>query len=167
MANPQGPKLRLGDTDAGQIIKETYGQVFEKEGRDTELIEMNRVLQQKFDDKVVMESMNGLLADLDKLRRKQLLQRIGRWTIRLTMVGGAVVATLLTENPAAFRAAVAVAGPLETILRRQKQMSKAEIAALKAEISSTAVQRRTGAADYSGNQDTGGDRVTEVVEMTD
>jgi len=72
--------------------------------------------------------MQAILTGLSKAKRDHLLKNLGRWAVRLSMVGGIMAVTLVSENPATFAASVTAATKVERIFQEQRQMEKVQIA---------------------------------------
>ena len=100
---------------------------------------MSERMNTRFDGMQASFTLQKLLKDLEGLERRELLQRVGCWADRLTTIGGGLLAIVLTENPAAFRAALSVAGPLEMSFKNQKAVAAAKIADMENMITSTAL----------------------------
>lgn len=135
-------ELPIGRTGAGRVIVKKYTEAFEAMGQDQELGRMNAVMQQRFDAAAAQAkraTMELMLRDLRKLEKKQLWQAVGRHCVKIAMWGGAVLVTVATENPAAFRAAMAAAGPLEWKLKKVKKSTAERLTSKKEEIARTAV----------------------------
>jgi hypothetical protein len=132
----------LGETDAGLLIRKKYEAIFERNGWTDRLDAMNKRMDSAFEGMETKIAIDKLLKDLHKLEQKQMLQRAGAWVVRVAAYGGAVIATVLTENPAAFRAAIAAAGPLEMSFRSMKSKTAEKVADLRQSIASTALYGR-------------------------
>ncbi len=130
MADPQGPQLSIRDTDAGKVILNSLTPMLLQKADAKKIREVDEVLGHKFDDRYVRFAIQGLMADLAKAKREHRLQQIGRWAIRLSMIGGVMTAVLVTENPAILATGLLGAGELEESLRRRRAMKKEEIAAI-------------------------------------
>ncbi|KIX96647.1 uncharacterized protein Z520_07366 [Fonsecaea multimorphosa CBS 102226] len=132
-------RATLGRTDAGQVIREKYEAIFARNGWSDQLARMNDKMESSFQGAQTQVAIAKLLKDLERLKKKQMLQRAGAWVVRLATYGGAVVATVLTENPAAFRAAIAAAGPLEMSFRSMKSRTQGQMEDLRQSIATTAL----------------------------
>jgi hypothetical protein len=131
--------LSLIQTDAGRVMHDKYAEIFSQQGNTTDLAALNARMQASFDGQQTQMAMQSLLADLHRMERKKLLQSVGKWAVRLTTFGGGLIATVLTENPTAFSAALALAGRLETSFRDQRAITTARIGELRDTITSTAL----------------------------
>jgi len=120
-----GPGLALGETAAGRVVQESVEKRLRSKGKHNEILDMHRTLQQKFDD----QAFQIFLLEREKIRKKQQQHRLGRWAFRVGMTGGAIIATVLTENPAAGRAIFAAGVAMEHKWRQQKANDKAALAA--------------------------------------
>lgn len=102
MADPKGPKLSLGETAAGKVVDDHL-----KELAETKLAEMKQELEKvKAGRAVLSQKYDETLFAVFKQKRKELcrricLQRSGRWIMRTSIVGGAIVASVLTMGPGA------------------------------------------------------------------
>lgn len=132
-------RAALGDTDAGQVIRSKYAAVFTKNGEIGRLQQMNERMESTFHGSETRQSIQALLRDLHKLERKQMLQQVGRWAVRLVGYGGALVVSVATENPEAFKAALKMAGPLEMTFQQMKSKTKYRGAELRGRIANTAL----------------------------
>lgn len=139
MADPHGPRLSLGDTAAGQVILNSYTPKLFRQDNPTDLQKLDEILGRRFDGQQVRFAVEGFLAKLVKAQREQRLQQVGRWAIRLSMVGGNVLVTLLTENPAALQASLGGENRVEVKLQRQQKMGKEEIAAIEDAVANAVV----------------------------
>ncbi|OAP61421.1 hypothetical protein AYL99_03624 [Fonsecaea erecta] len=146
----------LGGTDAGQVIRQRYEAIFSRDGRPDQLARMNERMESTFQGEDARMAVDRLLRDLHTLEKMRMLQRVGAWVVRLGTYGGAVLATVLTENPAAFRAAVAAAGPLEMSFRNMKTKTQGRLEDLRQEIRTTAL--------YGSLNHGGGPQVTEAFD---
>lgn len=125
MVMPGGPYLALGETKAGRVIQESVEKRLRSMGKYKELQDVYRTLQQKFDD----QAFQSFLLQREDIIKRQRRHRVGRWGFRLAMTCGAVVATVLTESPAAGRAIIAAGGAMESVWRQQKVNDQAALAA--------------------------------------
>lgn len=114
MVDPQGPKLALGDTDAGKVVADNIEKLLKANGLVEELQASRQILAQKFNTKV-FEEFKGRR---DKLVHQQHLNRAGRWAIRTAIVGGTIAATIATMGPGATL--IALEPPFEKFARHQK-----------------------------------------------
>ena len=97
MVDPNGPKLALGETETGKVVAENLAKLAKTEKELAKVREAKQLLAQKFDEATFEEFKQKS----KKLRRHIRLQRSGRWVMRTTIVGGAIVATVLTLGPGA------------------------------------------------------------------
>lgn len=97
MVAPNGPKLSLGDTKAGQPFNLPLDQLAKARIESEKVQAAKLVLSQKYDESLFAEFKEKR----DKLRHKIRLQRTGRWAMRTIIVGGAITATVLTLGPGA------------------------------------------------------------------
>lgn len=134
MANPAGPQLSLGDTDAGKIILRSYAPKFSQLNHPVERARLDQVLSHKFDNQLAHFAIQGMLAKLLKAKREHRLQQVGRWFIRLGMVGGTILVTLATENPGVVGTGISIGSGVEARLQRQRTLKKEEIAAIESAI---------------------------------
>ena len=141
MADPHGPQVSLGDTDAGQVILNSYAPRLLRQGNSSDLQKLEGILGHKFDNKQVRFAIDGMLAKLNKARLEHRLQQVGRWAIRLSMVGGTILVTLLTQNSNALAASVAAGSRIEAKLQRQRTLKKEEITEIESAIANAFVAR--------------------------
>ena len=130
MVDPSGPKLALGETTAGKDVTDRATRATELAQSKHELAKAQQaqeILARKFDE-ILFEEFNQ---SRKKLRRKIKLQRSGRWIIRTTIVGGAIVATVLTLGPGA--SGFALEPMYEKVVSRQKKAEKKAKEDLKAD----------------------------------
>ena len=97
MVDPKGPKLALGETEAGKVVADNLKQLAQKNLELEKVQAAQSVLSQKYDETLFEEFKQKR----KKLRRQIRLQRSGRWITRTTIMGGAIVATALTLGPGA------------------------------------------------------------------
>ncbi|KAL2056755.1 hypothetical protein ABVK25_003150 [Lepraria finkii] len=95
MVDPHGPRLALGETDAERIVAENLERLHAATGQLEELQASQKILAQKFDEKL-FEEFKG---KRDKLILKHQLQRAG-------IVGGTLTPTVFTMGPGASRTAL-------------------------------------------------------------
>ena len=124
MVKEGGPKLSLGETNAGQIVADYLEDYKKAVGKNEELEEAQKLLGRKF---------NVMLFDKykdsrDKLYREQQLHRAGRWATRTAIVGGAIAATVVTFGPGA--AAFSLEPAFETYATRQRHRDEAKMCEL-------------------------------------
>ena len=130
MADPRGPKLALGDTDAGKIVADNVDTVRKLAQTERELAKVRQaqeILDEKYDETVFAEFKQKR----KELRRKINMQRSGRWIMRTTIVGGAIVATIFTLGPGA--SAFVLEPAYEKAVSRQRRAEKKAKEDLKAE----------------------------------
>jgi hypothetical protein len=94
MVDPGGPRLPLGQTDAGRIVIDNL----EKANIIIEDAKQARKLLEARFDEVLFEEFRR---KRDALRREQQRHRAGRWAIRTTIIAGSIVATVMTLGPGA------------------------------------------------------------------
>jgi hypothetical protein len=121
MVDKNGPKMALGDTDAGKIVADNVEKLFEANGEIEELKASQKILRQKFDETL----FNDFKERRNKLTRKQQLQRAGRWAVRTMIVGGSIAATVVTFGPGA--SAFVLEPAFEKIASNQKRGERAEM----------------------------------------
>lgn len=126
MVAPDGPKLPLGKTEAGKVVVDNLSKLEYTEEQLLKLERAQETLSQKYDEKLFEEFKQKRKA----LRRKIHMQRSGRWIMRTTIMGGAIVATVLTLGPGA--SAFALEPAFEKVASRQRKMEKEEKENLKA-----------------------------------
>jgi hypothetical protein len=119
MVGKHGPKMALGDTDAGKIVADNIEELLRANGQIKELEASQQILRQKFDEKLFSDFKERR----NKLIRQHQLQRAGRWAVRTTIVGGSIAATVLTLGPGA--AAFALEPAFEKIASGQKRDERA------------------------------------------
>ena len=115
MVHPQGPKLALGKTGAGEIVANGLDELEEIRGELAAIEDARKVLTQKYD----VELFEEFKQKRKRLRRHLRLRRGGRWVMRTTIVGGAITATVLTLGPGA--AAFVLYPAYEKVARGQKR----------------------------------------------
>ena len=118
MVAPRGPKLPLDKTEAGKLVAENLEKVAELEGENEQLRNAKHTLSKHFDEKLFQDFRR----ESKHLRRKIALQRTGRWITRTSIVGGAIVATVLTLGPGA--AAFTLEPAFEKAVRGQRRDEK-------------------------------------------
>ena len=127
MADPHGPKLALGDTDAGKPVADKVKKFEQTKQELAKVRQAQVILSEKYDE--------SLFADFKQkrkeLRRKIRMHRSGRWIMRTTIVGGAIVATIFTLGPGA--SAFALEPVFEKAVRSQKKAEKKDKEDLKKE----------------------------------
>ena len=120
MVDPHGPRLALGETDAGKVVAENLEKLHRATGQLVEVEAAGRILARKFDEKL-FEEFKG---KRDKLIRKHKLQKAGRWVGRMMIVGGTVAATVVTLGPGA--SIIALEAPYEKFAKNQKKGERQE-----------------------------------------
>ena len=126
MVNPEGPKLTLGETKAGEVI---LGDLEKLAKTKQKLVRVNlaqEILSQKYDEKLFGEFNRKR----KRLRRKIRAQKSGRWILRITIVSGAIVATVFTSGPGA--STFALLPVFEKAVASQRKKENKEVKALKA-----------------------------------
>ena len=118
MADPEGPKLALGETKAGILVTNGVEKLAQAKQDMAKVQRAQEILAQKYDEDL-FEEFNQ---KRKKLRRKINLQRSGRWIIRTTIVGGAIVATVITLGPGA--STFALEPMYEKAVRSQRRAEK-------------------------------------------
>lgn len=108
MVNPHRPRLALGETDAERIVAENLEKLHGATGQLEELQASQKILAQKFDEKLFEE----FKSKIDKLRLKHQLQRAG-------IVGGTITPTVFTMGPGASITALKAA--FKEFARSQKR----------------------------------------------
>lgn len=121
MVAPDGPKLPLGETKAGEVVVDNPTKLKYTEEQ------LSKARGEKDDEELFEEFKQKGKA----LRRKFHLQRSGRWIGRTTIVVGAILATVLTAGPGA--SAFVLAPAFEKVVSRQRKMENKEKEMLKAE----------------------------------
>ena len=142
MVDPKGPKLSLGETEAGKVVAD-YLKKLEQRNLELEKVQAAQsVLSQKYDETLFEEFKQKR----KKLRRHIRLQRSGRWIMRTTIVGGAIVATVLTLGPGA--SAFALEPAYEKAVRGQRRKEARDKVELEEEF-----KKRSKDANYLKNVD--------------
>ncbi|KAL8909880.1 MAG: hypothetical protein Q9171_004808 [Xanthocarpia ochracea] len=118
MVDPKGPKLALGETEAGKVVADNLKKLAQTEQQLAKVQAAQQLLAQKYDETLFKEFKQKR----KKLRRQIALQRSGRWVMRTTIVGGAIVATVLTLGPGA--SAFALEPMYEKAVRGQRRNEK-------------------------------------------
>lgn len=124
MVKDGGPKMSLGETNAGQIVADYLENYLKEMGKNEELEEAHRLLGRNFDN-LMFEKFKR---SRDKLLREQKVHKVGRWATRTTIVGGAIAATVVTFGPGA--AAFALEPAFETYATRQRHEDQSKMADL-------------------------------------
>jgi hypothetical protein len=123
-----GPRLALGDTDAGKVIMEDLKKLEETKQMLGKVSRAKDVLAREFDEALFQE----FVTKRKKLKQRIGLQRGGRWVVRTTIVGGAIAATVLTFGPGA--AVFALEPMFERAVRGQRKNEKQAKEQLKQEL---------------------------------
>ena len=121
MADPHGPKLALGNTEAGKVVADNVENVEKLAQTKQEVANVQHaqeILAQTYDE-TLFEEFNK---KRKKLRRKVNIQRSTRWVMRTTIVGGAIAATVFTLGLGA--SAFILEPAYETVVRPQKKAEK-------------------------------------------
>ena len=116
--NPYGPKLALGETGAGKIVTDNVEILAQTKQELGKVIYAREILSRKFDEQLFEEFKEKRR----KLKHKMHMQKTGRWVIRTTIVGGAIVATVLTLGPGA--SAFALEPAFEKVIIPQRRAEK-------------------------------------------
>ena len=130
MADPRGPKLALGDTEAGKVVADNVENMQKIAQTRQELARVQQakeILAHRYDENLFAEFSQKRKT----LRRKANMQRSARWVMRTTIVGGAIVATVLTLGPGAF--AFALEPAFEKAVSTQRKAEKQAWKDLKAD----------------------------------
>ena len=130
MVHPLGPKLALGDTEAGKVVADNVENVEKLAQTKQELANVQhaqKILAQKYDE-TLFEEFNQKRR---KLRLKVNIQRSARWVMRTTIVGGAIAATVLTLGPGA--SAFVLEPAFEKVVEPQRKAEKQAWKDLKAD----------------------------------
>lgn len=104
MVASDGPKLALGETDAGRIVADNLEKLARVEGENKDLQASRQILAQKFNEQLFLQFKDKR----DELLHKQRLHRAGRWAMRTTLVAGTIAATVLTLGPGASAAVLPI-----------------------------------------------------------
>ena len=121
MADPHGPKLALRDTEAGKVVADNVENVEKLAQTKQGLAKVKHaqdILEQKFD----VALFDELNQKRKELRRKVNMQRSFRWVMRITIVGGAIAATVLTVGPGA--STFVLEPTFEKVVRPQSKAEK-------------------------------------------
>lgn len=127
MVDPNGPKLALGKTEAGKVVADNLDKLAQTEQELGKVQIAQDILSQKYDESLFEEFKQKRKV----LRRKIHMQRSGRWIMRTTIVGGAIVATVLTLGPGA--SAFALEPAFEKAVKGQRKAEKKAREDLKAD----------------------------------
>ena len=127
MVDPHGPKLALGETEAGKVVADNL-EILKQTKQELGKVQVAQdILSQKYDESLFAEFKQKRKT----LRRKIRLQQSGRWAMRTIIVGGAIVATVLTLGPGA--SAFALEPAFEKAVSGQRKAEKKAKEDLKAE----------------------------------
>lgn len=118
MVDPCGPKLALGKTEAGKVVADNVEKRAQTKQQPEKVRHAQEVLSQRFDEELFEEFKQKRKV----LRRKIRKQRSGRWIMRTTIVGGAIVVTFLTLGLGA--SAFALEPAYEKTVRGQRRAEK-------------------------------------------
>ena len=130
MADPRGLRLALGDTEAGKVVADNVENVEKLAQTKQQLARVHQakeLLAEKYDETLFEEFKQKRKV----LRRRINMHRSGRWIIRIGIVGGAIVATVLTLGPGA--SAFMLEPAYEKVVRGQRKAEKKDKENLKAE----------------------------------
>lgn len=125
MVDPKGPKLELGETDAGKVVADNIEKLEKSEDNLRKIKVSHAILAQRFNEKY----FEKFKTKRDELVRKQRLHKATRWTVRTVIVGGSIAATVVTLGPGA--SAFALEPAFETIANRKKREDKDNMEKLK------------------------------------
>ena len=128
MVSPRGPKLALGETEAGKVVSDSLAKLAQTKQELEKVKAAQTLLAQKYDESLFEEYKHKSR----QLRRQIRLQRGGRWIMRTTIVGGAIVASVLTMGPGA--SAFALEPLFEKAVRGQRRKEKLEKQELEKEL---------------------------------
>jgi hypothetical protein len=140
MASPTGPRSTLGNTSAGQVIRRTYMPALRRAGDTQSMRQVEEVLSHQFNNMQVRAAIQGLVAQLIRVKRERRAWKGARWAIRLSMVGSIVMVKLLAQNPVALSAAVAVADQTDRVMVRRQTLKDDEISQIEAALANMAIQ---------------------------
>ena len=143
MVDPKGPKLALGETDAGRIVADNMEKYLKAQGDFKKLEHQRNILAHRFDGKVFEEYKQRR----DKLFQKHRLQKAGRWAIRTAIVVGAVTATVVIMGPGA--SLIALEPGYEKFASRQRRKEKAAMEQLKKEYKEDSAVSTNGLVEYN------------------
>lgn len=127
MVDPHGPKLRLGETEAGKVIADHLEEFTQTSLELGKVQHAQEILSQSYDETL----FSDFNQQRKELRQKYLLQRSGRWIMRITLLGGAITASILTAGPGA--SVFAFSPALESALSVQKKAEEKEKEKLEAQ----------------------------------
>ncbi|KAL9603995.1 MAG: hypothetical protein Q9219_000757 [cf. Caloplaca sp. 3 TL-2023] len=127
MVASRGPKLPLGKTEAGKLVADNLEELAKYEEENEQLREAKFTLSKHFDENLFRDFRRSSR----NLRHKIARQRSGRWIMRMGLVGGAIVATVLTLGPGA--SAFSLEPAIEIVFREQREDEKRAKAKLEEE----------------------------------
>ncbi|KAF6217523.1 hypothetical protein HO133_006861 [Letharia lupina] len=127
MVDPRGPKLPLGETEAGKVVADNLEKLSQTKQEQKMVQHAQEILSQSYDESLFEEFKQKRKV----LRRKIHMQQSGRWIMRTAIVGGAIVATVLTLGPGA--SAFALEPVYEKAVRGQRKAEKKAKVDLKAD----------------------------------
>lgn len=132
MVASDGPRLPLGKTEAGKLVAENVEELAQLQEENGRLRSARKTLSKQFDESLYKEFKQKS----KELRRKIRLHRAARWIMRFTIVGGSIVATVLTLGAAA--PAFALEPAFEKIVAGQRRVEKRAKAKLEKDLQSKA-----------------------------
>ncbi|MCJ1344274.1 hypothetical protein MMC31_002477 [Peltigera leucophlebia] len=127
MVDPRGPKLPLGETEAGKVIADNLEKLAQTNLELDKVKYAQEILSQKYDESLFAEFKQKRKV----LRRKIRMQRSGRWIMRTTIIGGAITASVLLAGPGL--SAFVLVPVFETAVSGQKKKDRKEKEDLKAQ----------------------------------
>ena len=119
MVAENGPKLALGQTDAGKVVADKLEELKKANVELEDMKEQTRILSEKFDE----ELFEKFKEKRDKLISQQQRHKAGRWVGRMAIVGGGIAAAVVTLGPGASVLGLEV--PFEAYVTRQKHHDEA------------------------------------------
>lgn len=131
MVSPTGPKLALGETEAGKVVSDNLAKLAQTKPKLEKVKAAQILLAQKYDQTLFEEYKHKSR----QLRRQIRVQRGGPSIMRMTIVSGAIVATALTSGPGA--SAFALAPHFEKAVRGQRRKEELEKLGLDNELRNT------------------------------
>ena len=124
MVAENGPKLALGQTDAGRVVADELEELKKANIEIEDMKEQTRILSEKFNE----ELFEKFKEKRDKLISQQHVHRAGRWAGRMTIVAGGIAAGVVTLGPGASLLGLEV--PFEAYASRQKRHDEANMKSL-------------------------------------
>ena len=94
MVAAEGPKLSIGETEAGQLLGDSGERRLRAAGKEDEIARLKAVLQMKFNQ----EQFEKFSKERDALQAQINRKNIGRWALRLIVTGGCIMATVVTRD---------------------------------------------------------------------